>query len=215
MNVMSDVSGVPVRRSVEKAAFQVDETHWGYIVKSVVEGNVPIRLRNAMSWFMGTTLLIATLGLWVMPGAMFDGDMFVIKSGLTTIFMSFACLCFWLTTRDSKPEFQFDLARREVRGVMRARGGSATLLESVSFDDVGSVDIRADLADADGLVLVLHIDGSRHQMEIAQGSALALEALQSRIEGDLQNPAIAAPRKSLQALSKGSKLGAGRERVAA
>ena len=190
MNVMSDVSGVPVRRGVEKAAFQVDETHWGYIVKSVVEGNVPIRLRNAMSWF-------------------------VIKSGLTTIFMSFACLCFWLTTRDSKPEFQFDLARREVRGVMRARGGSATLLESVSFDDVGSVDIRADLADADGLVLVLHIDGSRHQMEIAQGSALALEALQSRIEGDLQNPAIAAPRKSLQALSKGSKLGAGRERVAA
>lgn len=201
MNAVSEIAGVPIENEATRA-FQVDETHWGYIVRSVDEAHAPVLLRQAVSWFAGTSLMVAIVGLWAMPGALFDGDTVVIKLGLTAIFISFAALCFWLASRGVRTEVQFDLARNEIRSIARNRKGGATLLDRVGFDDVGSVFLNRSPNKTGRAVLVLRLGCSPHLLEVAHGREETLTVLRDRIGSDLLNPAVTAPRKSLQALGE-------------
>ncbi|WP_224824530.1 hypothetical protein [Cognatishimia sp. MH4019] len=200
MNAVTEFSGVPVESETPKRAFQVDETHWGYIVKSMEEADAPILLRQAISWFMGTSLMVAIVGLWAMPGAMFDGETLIIKLGLTAIFMAFAGLCFWLASRGMRTEVQFDLVRNEIRSVARNGKGAVTLLDRLTFEDVGSVFVSPSQHGTEQAKLVLRLGCSPHLLDVAHGREDALSVLRDRIGMDMLNPSIAAPRKSLQAL---------------
>ncbi|MEL7213387.1 MAG: hypothetical protein AAGK92_12040 [Pseudomonadota bacterium] len=200
MNAMTEFSGVPVKGDIANRAFQIDETHWGYIVRSVDEADAPILLRQALSWFVGTSLVVAIIGLWAMPGAMFDGETLVIKLGLSGIFAAFAGLCFWLSARGVRTEVQFDLARNEIRSVACDRKGVVTLLDRLTFDDVGSVFLNRSQHGTGQAKLVLRLGCSPHLLDVAHGQEEALTVLRDRIGTDLLNPSITAPRKSLQAL---------------
>ncbi len=215
MNAITEFSGVPVESDTPKRAFQIDETHWGYIVKSVEEADAPILLRQALSWFMGTSLMVAIVGLWAMPGAMFDGETLVIKLGLTAIFIAFAGLCFWLASRGVRTEVQFDLARNEIRSVARSRKGGVTLLDRLTFEDVGSVFLNRSQHGTGQAKLVLRLGCSPHLLDVAHGREDALTVLRDRIGTDMLNPSLAAPRKSLQALQAAPGLTRGRKHVAA
>lgn len=179
----------------------MDETHWGYIVKSVEEAHAPVLLRQSLSWFMGTTLMVAIVGLWAMPGALFDSDTMTIKLGLTAIFLAFASLCFWLASRGVRTEVQFDLARNEIRSVACNQKGVATLLDRFAFDDVGSVFLNRSQHGTGQATLMLRLGCSPHVLEVARGRECTLTVLRDRIGSDLLNPVVTAPRKSLQALN--------------
>lgn len=206
MNAVTEFEGKLVEKETSKGTFQVDETHWGYIVKSIDDAHAPILLRHAMSWFVGTSLMVAIVGLWAMPGAMFDGETLIIKLGLTAIFIAFAGLCFWLASRGVDTEVHFDLARDEIRSVARSRQGAATLLDRVSFDDVGSVFLNRSPHKTGRATLVIRLGSSPHLMEVAHGWEKDLTVLRDRIGTDLLNPALAAPRKAMEPLKAKAKL---------
>lgn len=201
MNAVTGIKGQPVAIKSHKETFRVDETPWGYIVQITDDAHAPILVRQALSWFVGTSLMVAIVGLWAMPGAMLNGETFVIKMGLTAIFIAFAALCFWLASRRVRAEVQFDTSRSEIRSVARGTHGQATLLDRVSFDDVGSVFLNRSPHKTGRATLVLRLGCTPHLLEVAHGREDALSFLRDRIGADLLNPALAAPRREMMPMT--------------
>ena len=200
MKAETEFDGKPVFRKMPNTSFKVDETKWGYVVKAVESAHAPILLRQALTWFVGTSLMVAIVGLWAMPGAMIDGETLMIKLGLTAVFIAFASLSFWMASQAVTTEVQFDLTRNEIRAVAHRKQSGTTLLDRVCFDDVGSVFLNRSPHKTGRATLVLRIGSSPHLLEVAQGYEDDLAVLRDRIGTDLLNPALSAPRKAMKPL---------------
>jgi len=93
----------------------------------------------------GVALLLAALGLWVMPGMSFDADLALFKLGVSVV-LGFAGLAIMQAGRVRRAiEIEIDTVRREVR-LVRGRGRGKALVSRTSIADLGPAEIHGNMA---------------------------------------------------------------------
>ena len=171
------------------ALYRVDETYWGYIVRSIETPSMVLVFAQAASWLIGIGFLVATLGLWLMPTALFSGGVLGMKLGATVVTLASAAFCLWYASRGTDSEIQVDTRLGEVREVVRNRTGRSTVLGRYGFDAIGSVFIdlggRQNRADTVEGALVLRYRNTAQTLHVATGTLGTLGPLRDRLGRDL------------------------------
>jgi len=112
----------------------------------------PPHMVNADRWLTrgaqrlgGAALVLAAIGLWVMPGASWDADLALFKLGLSVI-LGFAGLAILQAGR-AQPlvQVEVDTVRREVR-LVRGAGQDRTVVSRTLISDLGPAEIHGTMA---------------------------------------------------------------------
>jgi hypothetical protein len=93
-------------------------------------------MQRSVQRLMGASLMVAAVGLWVMPGSSWDTDLLLFKLALSLTggLAGFGLLLASSTPRD--PRVEIDTIRREVRVVRPAKGVGDIILRRCGFDDL-------------------------------------------------------------------------------
>lgn len=92
----------------------------------------------------GITLVLASVGLWVTPGALWGTDLALIKLGVSLL-MGFAGLAILHAGRTQHTvEVEIDTVRREVR-LVRGRGKDRTVVSRTSLFDLGPAEVHGNM----------------------------------------------------------------------
>lgn len=176
-------------RPAMPSKYSIDETYWGYVVRSTEPAPVYLLLAQAAAWLVGIAFLIATLALWLMPNSMTNDAVLGMKFGASVVTIALATFCLWFASRGTDSEIQIDTRLGEVREVVRNRTGRSTLLGRYGFDAIGSVFIdvganraRTDTSQGD---LVLRYRNTPQTLFVASGPMSGLGPLRDRIGRDL------------------------------
>lgn len=145
--------------TVQQGAPEIVPTSNGY------QDHGPVMLAFAPNWparvvmfrIFGTAFILAASSMWLVPGAETDGEMTLIKLGISVFFFFCGLALLMRNHVDNQPDAYFDPIRREVRVLQKNdRGRPQTILRR-SYDSLGSVRFTSNsvqLSDVDGSVLM-------------------------------------------------------------
>jgi len=208
---MSDVVDPVRKRAVSKeyaapsSQFEIDETYWGYIIRSKDGPGLSIVLLQGLAMFFGACMLAVAAGLMIVP-QMMTGSLDLTMRGMAAVFFTAAAVfLLWFGTRGVETELQIDNTLGEVREVLRNRSGKSTLVGRYGFDAIGGVFLDRNAGRLKGeAALMLRYRNTTQVLPVARGSVAALEALRNRLGQDmildLHEPGKVAP-EAEQALS--------------
>jgi len=187
---MSNIATAPT--AVQTAApqksgydgFSTEETHWGYIVRATCASGHRLIPSQSLSLLTGAALIAASIGMWLIPGLLVNGDALIMRMFATVTFLSAAALLLWYASRGVVSEIQIDNGRGEIREVVRNHAGKMSLLACYSFDSIGGVFTEPTDAE-DAACLLLRYRNSDETFAVAQGRPAALNALCDRISNDV------------------------------
>lgn len=156
---------------------RVDETQWGYIVRSAEREAGAAWLARRLAVLVAVAACVSILLLWLTPGVASPLG----RIGATGLLTGFAGIAVWLAGRGFLPETHVDLRAGEVREVLRDMGGRTRPIARTAFGDIGGVHI-----DRRGRgKLVLRWRNTCRTLTVATGEEDALMALRDRIGRDL------------------------------
>lgn len=172
------------RPAADTSRHEIDETYWGYIVRS----NAPVPTLTAMvqslALVLGLFCLVATAGLWLIEPGMADAATLGLRLGASMVLAGIGTMLLWYSARGTAPEVQFDCAMGEVREVVRNRSGRPTLVARYGFDAIGGVFIARSKT-AGKAALVLRYRNTAQVMKVTVGTEAGLVTLRDRIGRDL------------------------------
>jgi len=169
---------------------EVEETHWGYIVRSTEATPIALVAAQVASWGIGVSLVVAAGAMWVMPAGPGRAEAPGMSIALSVLMLGVGALCLWYASRGVTSELQVDTKLGEVREVVRNRAGRPTPIGRYGFDAIGGVyiDVAAKGArrerDARG-ALVLRYRNTAQTLHVARGDLGTLAPLRDRIGRDL------------------------------
>lgn len=116
--------------------------------------------------FFGVVLGMASLGLWLVPGAALDGVELLMRLVLSFLFLGIAA-GLWSAGKlpDYDEEFQLDLNNHKLNRVLRGRDGVATLAGQYRFEDMDELSL-------DHGVLRARLAGGQDVLRVAVGARL-------------------------------------------
>ena len=164
--------------------FSVEETHWGYIVRSAGHNGHGLILSQSLSLLTGAALLAAAIGMWLIPGMLVGVDALMMRMFATIVFVSAAAMLLWYSSRGVVSEIQIDNGRGEIREVIRNHAGKMSLLACYSFDSIGGVFMEP-TGTQESASLVLRYRNSSDTVEVASGLEAELAELRDRISRDV------------------------------
>jgi hypothetical protein len=106
-------------------------------------------LRNALR-VLGAAFVLASLAMWLAPGATWDSELMLMKLGASLICALCGLALMQMIPAPEKGEIQFDAKRREVRII---DGASAKTVLRRSYDSLGGAKVTRDVVtlwDTDG-----------------------------------------------------------------
>jgi len=163
----------------------ISETYWGYIVRcNTCDRSIAVVLQWVAA-LTGASLIIASLGLWALPGSVMSPDVASFKLAMASLMGVFGVTLIWYASHGTKYEIQIDLARLEVREVLRNAKGQARVQSSLPFEKIGSVFMDRKQKDNGKVALVLRLGNSAQVIGIAQDYEENLTALRDRLGRDL------------------------------
>lgn len=161
------------------------ETYWGYIIRSEnCDRSFAIMLQWA-SAFLGISLLVAAFGLWVLPGSMVSSDIVGFKLGISSLMVVLGMALVWFASHGTFYEVQIDLARMELREVLRNNRGAARVQNRIKFEDIDAVYIDRSAGKNAKARLMLRLNASSQLIEIASDYEENLIRLHTRLGRDL------------------------------
>ncbi len=126
---MTAFTDIPTDASIAEAPHMVNGTRW---------------LKRAAQRMSGVTLVLASIGLWVTPGALWGTDMALIKLGIS-LFLGFSGLAIIHAGRAQRSvEVEIDTVRREVR-LVRGKGRERSLVSRTSISDLGPAEMHGNM----------------------------------------------------------------------
>ena len=128
---------------------RIEETLWGYTLHGAGADSALLKAARVLASFMGVLCIFCSIGLWVLPGTLFTGELLPLKLAISTFAFLLGCFFVQLSHEGGRTEVQVDHERRELRAVERIEGSAGKLLAIWPFDEIGSVDV------SDGRFLVL------------------------------------------------------------
>lgn len=159
-------------------------TPWGYILNG--QTGQDHLARSVLARFCGMILLLAGVGLGLVPDSTFGADIFVMKLGAMLVFLLFGGVMVWYGRKGSGMELQVDTKRRELRLGNRTINGNFKLLDMLRFDEVASIYLMRNGAQGAPSRLYLRIgnDGSTG-IEILRGPQGKLEKIRLKLLEDI------------------------------
>lgn len=104
-----------------------------------IAGHAP---SGALSGFLGVSLMVAAVGLWLVPGAGHDPALVLIKLGVS-LFLAMGGLNFLMTARRAEhPEVFLDGRRGVLRLQKRDAAGRVCERVDMAYDDLSEMDFR-------------------------------------------------------------------------
>ncbi len=128
-----------IPRPMATETYRVEQSNWGYTVRNLSAPDLAITLMQGLCWLLGMAFIVAILGLWIMPAAVFSGPAFGLKVGASAMLFAVAYYSMWYASRGTQVEVQIDTRAREVREIVRNRAGRPRQLARYAFTDIGSV----------------------------------------------------------------------------
>jgi|TARA_R110000787_G_scaffold118209_2_gene228988 hypothetical protein len=92
-----------------------------------------------MQRLVGVSLLMASSGLWLAPGANWNNEVMLMKMALSAISLLVGVWLILSGQKPAAPEIQIDTVRREVRLVRPGPLGADLLLQKCRFSDLSKV----------------------------------------------------------------------------
>lgn len=183
---MSNVNvSVDMKQQLAKpSTFAVEDTYWGYIVRSGRGPSLGVMVSQATSFFLGACFLTASFSILLLPTLMFDGDVGVFRVGAATLFGAVACYLLWFASRGTRTELHVDNSVGEIREVICNRAGKPTTVGCYGFDAIGGVFL--DFNENIGMhSLVLRYRNTVQTVPVAEGTEAQLIGLRDRLGQDL------------------------------
>ncbi len=173
------------RDDCQTSAIKVDETYWGYVIRSEEPDPVHVVIGQAIAWLLGAGFSVAALGLWVMPTTGFGAGALGMKLAVSTVLGCTAALLLWFASRGGRTELQVDTSLGEVREVVRNRTGRPSLVGRYGFDAIGSVFLDRAAGKPGEASLVMRYRNTTQVVPVAHGAIGVLETLRDRLGRDL------------------------------
>jgi hypothetical protein len=177
------ISGGPGRRG-DILPFEVHQSFWGYVIRGTEGPPILLQIAQGIVLSLGATAAAASLAVAVLTPVA-EGPSFM-RLGASAVLMALALLLLRYATRGGVVELHVDLARGELREVVRHRVGRATTLGRLDFDPSASLHIRRGGPAGSPRALVLHHRGHPEGLCIALGPERALSALRIRLQHDMR-----------------------------
>ena len=174
----------PSGRRDDVLPFEVHQAFWGYVIRGTEGPPILVQVAQGLVLTAGAASAAASLAVASLTPED-AGSISLMRFGASAILMAFAALFLRYATRGGVVELHVDLARGELREVVRHRIGRASTLGAHGFDPMASLHIRRD-GPGRLRTLVLHHRGSPEGLCIAHGPEHALQALRRRLEHDIR-----------------------------
>lgn len=169
-----------------KAAVNISEANWGYIIRA----GIPARGRASLGELAALTGCIVfgffAFGLWTMPGSTSSAELFPIKVGITVVFFVISAWLYLMARRGFTSEVQIDTKRQEVRLAQRNRDGESSLLERFGFDEIDSVFMKRTQSMHSTDHLFLNLRSKHAPVPVASALAVELEPIMERLRSDFR-----------------------------
>ncbi len=163
---------------------KIVDTDWGYIIRAH-DADDGVRAAGSFAGrFVGAILLMAAVGLWVMPDSLYGAELFGMKLAAMVMFSVIGGYFFWAGRHATQPEYRIDLQHREIRIGHCNRGDGFRQSGRVDFDNISSVFLLRS-KDYRPTRLFLRLADLGTGLEIASGSKDRMEALKQRLTDDL------------------------------
>lgn len=173
-----------------------DETYWGYIVRCHNSDRSLAILMLWMAAIMGVGLLIAAFGIWTLPGSMMTQEVVGFKLGFSTIMGVIGMTLVWFASHGTNFEVQVDLARLELREVLRNSRGTARVQARIKFEDIDAVYIDRTAGENAKARLMVRMATSSKAVEIAKDFEENLTRLHIRLGRDVLGMIAEKPAKA-------------------
>lgn len=188
---MTDISSAKFGSDVgnkfakHRMRFAVEESYWGYVIRSTDSPRITLQILQAAAMIVGASFAAGAIGLVVLPDFLAGGTEFAFRAGAAVIFAGIATFLLWYATRGTQVELHVDTSLGEIREVVRNRAGRSTKLGSYGFDAIGGVFIdRSDL-NPNNASLLLRFGNTSQTASVATGAVAQLEPLKDRLGQDL------------------------------
>lgn len=161
------------------------ETYWGYIIRNQ---NSDRSLAILMQWaaaVLGISLLVAVIGFWALPGSIVAQEMIGFKLGLTTVMAVVGMALIWFASYGTNYEVQVDLARQELREVLRTNKGTARVQNRIAFADIDAVFVDRSAGDDRKSRLIVRMATSSKAIVVATEFEEHLKRLHLRLRRDV------------------------------
>jgi hypothetical protein len=163
----------------------LDESHWGYAIRDRNAANGLRCAATAGSRFAGIILLMAALGLWVLPDTAHSSELLTMKLAAMVMFTVVGGALFWAGRAPRHLEFHVDRLRGELRIGRRDLRGGFRLASLLRFEDVASVYLLRSKDRSQPTRLFLRLAAGDGAIEVASGAEEGLELLRLRLTRDL------------------------------
>ncbi|KAA9009252.1 hypothetical protein [Histidinibacterium aquaticum] len=180
MTITLETAPAPAAEDPPLTSVAVDETYWGYVIRTDRRPRSARVLRRAALQLIALGAALAGVALWLMPEERIGVDPVVARIVAAAV-LSFCAL--GLTRREkTEPaiELQVNLRLAEVRRIARHPGGEGELLARLSFAECGRPSVETTV---DGTRLVLRRGGTA--LPVAEGPSPLIDTLRDRLGRDL------------------------------
>jgi len=174
-----------VATTARELSVSAGETYWGYILRCQ---NCDRSLAILMQWtaaFVGVSLLFAAFGFWTLPGSAISSGILGFKMGISVVMGIVGTTLVWFASHGTETEFHVDLARSELREVLRNRQGNAQVLSRTTFGEVDAVFIDRATTEHGKSRLMLRLVDSALAIEVASDYEEHLTRLRDRLAYDI------------------------------
>ena len=165
--------------------FVVDETHWGYVIRSTCGQNVFLMTMQWIAMILGGALMAAAVGLMFVPEILTGSADLSMRAVAALLMGGTATYLLWFSSRGSVSEWQIDNNLGEIREVIRDKTGATTLIGRHGFDAIGGVFLDCGAGGNDQAALHLRFGNSTQTAPVATGNVRVLETLRDRLGHDL------------------------------
>ena len=172
-------------KEMRKATVTTDETNWGYVIRSPDSNRALAVIKRFLASGFGFLLLLAAIGLWVLPGSIQTQDVVGFKIAVSSMMAIFAAVILWHASQTTKYEFQVNLERRELRVVLRKLNGVALVQNQFSFEDVKEISIAPAATEHAKARLLLELEDNSQAIEAARDFEEHLTRLRNRLGRDV------------------------------
>ncbi|KPU82644.1 hypothetical protein JI58_10015 [Marinosulfonomonas sp. PRT-SC04] len=173
-----------------------DETYWGYIIRCRNNDRTMAILMQWTAAVVGAVLLIAAFGIWTLPGSMTSQDVVGFKLGFSTIMAVVGVALVWFASHGTHYEVQVDLARLELREVLRNSRGTARIQDWIKFEDIDAVYIDRSAGEKAKARLMVRLAASSKAIEVGKDFEENLTHLHLRLGRDVLGMIIEKPVKA-------------------
>lgn len=166
------------------------ETAWGYILRGAgVRGRVDDAIWAGIR-FLGLVLVLSAYGQWLLPAALFPGDVFVAKATIS-FFLGLAGVgLYWTGGRRVRTDLHVDLGRRELGLAERNGRGQVRLRRMIPMSEVDAVYVARPAGHGELARLYLTFKGTSKPLEISRGPEPEILEIHRRLADDLRPPVM-------------------------